>query len=46
MKKKILKGFLQRILQDLMKRKPGTSDIWLTSPSSKWPSKPAYHIVD
>ena len=42
-----MKGFLQRILQDFMKKiLPGRSDAWLTSRLFHRPGKPAYHIVD
>ena len=43
-----MKGVLQRILQDLMKRKImlGTSDAWSTNRLSHWPSETAYYIVD
>ena len=43
-----LKGFLQRILQDFMKKKIilGTSDTWLSSRLSHQPSEPAYYIVN
>ena len=46
-KKNKLKGFLQRILQEIMKKKIilGTSDTWLMSPSSNRPrSDPKFYI--
>ena len=42
-----MKGFLQRILQEIMKKKIlGTSDAWLTSCLAHQPSDPAYYIED
>ena len=42
-----MKWFLQRILQDFMKKKIlETSDTWLTSHLPHRPSKPACYIVD
>ena len=42
-----LKGFLQRIFQDFMKKIIlGTSDTWSMSRLSHWPSDPTYYIVD
>ena len=42
-----MKGFLQRILQDFMKKTIlGTSDAWSTSHLSHRPSKTVYYIVD
>jgi hypothetical protein len=42
-----LKRFLQRILQEIMKKKIlGTSDAWSTSHLSQGTSKPAYYILD
>ena len=42
-----MKGFLQRILQDCMKKIIlGTSDTWSTSRLSHRPTEPAYYIVD
>ena len=46
-KKNELKGFLQRILKDFMKKKIlGTSEAWSSSCLSHWPNKPANYIVD
>ena len=46
-KKKKTKGFLQRILQDFMKKRIlEKSDTWSTSRLSNQPSKLAYYIVD
>ena len=42
-----LKGFLQRIWQDFMKKIIlGTSDAWSTKRWSHWPSEPAYYNLD
>ena len=43
-----MKGFLQRILQEIMKKIIilGTSDAWLTIHLSQRQSKPAYYIED
>ena len=42
-----LKGFLQRILQEIMKKIIlGTSDAWLMRRSSHRPTDPAYYIED
>ena len=42
-----MKGFLQRILQEIMKKKIlGTSDAWSMRQSSHRPSVPAYYIED
>ena len=42
-----MKWFLQRILQEIMKKIPlGTSDAWLMRRSSHRPTDPAYYIED
>ena len=42
-----MKGFLQRILQEIMKKIMfGTSDAWLMSCLSQQPREPAYYIGD
>ena len=42
-----MKGFLQIILQEIMKKMIlGTSDAWSLRRSSKQTSEPAYHIKD
>ena len=42
-----MKGFLQRILQEIMKKLIlGTSDAWSMRQSSHRPSNPAYYIED
>ena len=42
-----MKGFLQRILQEIMKKIIlGTSDAWSMRRSSHRPSDPAYYIKD
>ena len=41
-----MKRFLQRILQEIMKKILGTSDAWLMSHLSHRSSDPAYYIED
>ena len=42
-----MKGFLQRILQEIMKKIIlGTSDAWSMRQSTERPSNPAYYIED
>ena len=43
---KTLCKFLQRILQEVMKKVLGTSDAWSMRRSSQRPSDPAYYIED